>query len=50
VLGAVFLAALAGASIRRRQRGGRGVRVAPATVNTARAQRRLARERPPWER
>jgi hypothetical protein len=41
VLGVVILAALAGASIRRRPRRNRGeVRVAPATLNTIRAQRR----------
>jgi hypothetical protein len=42
-LGMVVLAAFAGASIRRRPRGGRGdLRVAPATLAGARAQRRLA--------
>ena len=51
VLGIVALAALAGVGIRRRPRGGRGAQaIAPATVNTARAQRRLGRgqRRPPW--
>jgi hypothetical protein len=44
VLGVVVLAAFAGASIRRRRpRGGRrGVRVAPATMTSMRAQRRMA--------
>jgi len=46
VLGIVVLAAFAGASVvRRRPRPGRrGERIAPATVNTARAQRRWSRE------
>lgn len=50
VLAMIVLAALAGASARRRGRRGRGeVRLAPATVSSARAQRRLTRERrPPW--
>ncbi len=43
VLGIVLLAAFAGASTRRRVRGGRReVRVAPATLSTMRAQRRMA--------
>jgi hypothetical protein len=42
VLGIVTLAAFAGATIRRRMRGGRRtVSVAPATITTMRAQRRL---------
>jgi hypothetical protein len=50
VLGAVLLAAFAGASAFRRPRGGRReVRVAPATISTIRAQRRMApRSRRPW--
>ncbi len=45
VLGIIVLAALAGASVRRRPRAGRrGERIAPATVNTARAQRLWTRE------
>ncbi len=43
VLGIVVLAAFAGASIRRRMRGGRrSVSVAPATITSMRAQRRLS--------
>ena len=51
IIGIVLLAALAGASVRRRPRGGRrGAAVAPATLNGARAQRRLSpeRRRRPW--
>jgi hypothetical protein len=45
VVGVVILAALAGASIRRRpRRGRRELQVAPATANAMRTQRRLARE------
>lgn len=45
VLGAVVLAAFAGASVRRRPRGDRrDLRVAPATLSSARAQRRMAAE------
>ena len=46
VLGVVVLAAFAGASVRRRSRGGRReVRVAPATMTTIRAQRRMSEKR-----
>jgi hypothetical protein len=46
-LGIVVLAAFAGASARRRpRRGRREIRVAPATIAGARAQRRLAQEDP----
>ena len=50
VVGIVVLAALAGASVRRRpRRGRRELRAAPATVTAMRAQRRMAREaRRPW--
>jgi hypothetical protein len=50
VLGIVLLAAFAGASARRRpRRGRREVTVAPATLTTMRAQRRMERERRrPW--
>ena len=41
LLGVIALAALAGASIRGPRRGRRGVRVAPATISSMRAQRRL---------
>jgi hypothetical protein len=45
LLGLVALAAFAGASIRRRPRGGRReLRVAPATINTMRAQQRMDAE------
>ncbi len=45
LLGLVLLAAFAGASVRRRPRGGRrSVQVAPATVSAMRAQRRMERE------
>jgi Photosynthesis system II assembly factor YCF48 len=45
VLGIVLLAAFAGAGVRRRGRSGRReIRVAPATLTTARQQRRLERE------
>ncbi len=48
LLGVVLLAAFAGASIRKRTRGGRrAVRVAPATISTARSQRRIDRKRLP---
>jgi hypothetical protein len=44
LLGFVMLAAFAGASVRRRpRRGRREVRVAPATISTMRAQRRMSR-------
>jgi hypothetical protein len=44
ILGVVVLAAFAGASVRRRpRRGRRDVQVAPATVSTMRAQRRVER-------
>jgi hypothetical protein len=44
LLGIVMLAAFAGASARRRpRRGRREVRVAPATISTMRAQRRMSR-------
>lgn len=42
LLGVLLLAALAGASIRRPRRGRRPARVAPATVSSARTQRRLS--------
>lgn len=43
VLGIVVLAAFAGASIRRRMRGGRrSVSVAPATITAMRTQRRVS--------
>ena len=46
VLGIVLLAAFAGASVRRRpRRGRREVRVAPATISTMRAQRRMGNQR-----
>jgi hypothetical protein len=46
ILGIVVLAAFAGASLRRRpRRGGRDVRVAPATISTMRAQRRVGSRR-----
>jgi hypothetical protein len=45
ILGIVLLAAFAGASIRRPRRGRRELRVAPATLTSARAQRRVAGER-----
>ncbi len=50
LLGVVVLAAFAGASIRRRRprRGRRGVAIAPATVATQRAQRRMERELRDW--
>jgi hypothetical protein len=42
IIGAIVLAALAGASVRRRpRRGRRDVRVAPATLSTIRGQRRM---------
>jgi len=50
-LGCIVLAAFAGASMRRRpRRGRRELRIAPATVNATRAQRRWSgqRRRPPW--
>ncbi len=51
LIGVLVLAAFAGASIRRRPRGGaRGdVQVAPATISSARSQRRIARDRGPWQ-
>jgi hypothetical protein len=46
ILGVVLLAALAGASIRRRpRRGEREIRVAPATISTMRSQRQISRTR-----
>ncbi len=51
VLGAIVLAAFAGASVRRRpRRGRREVRIAPATISAQRAQRRIGavRRRRPW--
>jgi hypothetical protein len=46
IIGIVLLAAFAGASVRRRPRRGRSeLRVAPATVTTQRAQRRMSAER-----
>jgi hypothetical protein len=46
ILGIVVLAAFAGASIRRRpRRGGREVRIAPATISSMRSQRRIAPRR-----
>jgi hypothetical protein len=48
LLGIVLLAALAGASIRRRpRRGGRELRVSPATLTTIEAQRRMSRDSGP---
>jgi hypothetical protein len=41
ILGIVVLAAFAGASVRRPRRGRREVRVAPATLSSSRAQRRM---------
>ncbi len=47
ILGAVLLAALAGASVKRRpRRDRRELRVAPATLTTMRRQRQYERERP----
>ena len=43
LLGIVLLAALAGAGIRGRPRGRQGARVAPATISSARWQRRVGR-------
>ena len=50
ILGIVLLAAFAGASIRRRpRRGRRDIRVAPATISSMRAQRRMdAKRRRLW--
>ncbi|HEY4428636.1 MAG TPA: hypothetical protein VGN08_10565 [Solirubrobacteraceae bacterium] len=46
ILGIVLLAALAGASVKRRpRRGRRDVRVAPATLSTMRSQRRMSARR-----
>jgi hypothetical protein len=46
ILGIVLLAAFAGASVRRRpRRGRREVRVAPATISSMRAQRRMSPRR-----
>lgn len=46
LLGVVMLAAFAGASVRRRpRRGRRDVRIAPATLSSARSQRRMAPSR-----
>jgi len=44
LLGLAVLAAFAGASVWRRRRPRRGMRIAPATITADRAQRRLARE------
>jgi hypothetical protein len=49
ILGIVLLAAFAGASLRRPRRGRRQARIAPATLTTQRAQRRMgAGRRRPW--
>jgi hypothetical protein len=49
ILGIVVLAAFAGASARRRpRRDRRNVRVAPATISTTRAQRRMSKADHPW--
>jgi hypothetical protein len=50
LLGIVVLAAFAGATAGRgrSRRGHREVRVAPATLNTMRSQRRISRRRGPW--
>jgi hypothetical protein len=49
IIGIVTLAAFAGASIRRRpRRGGREVRIAPATISSMRTQRRIAPRRGRW--
>ena len=45
IFGIVLLAAFAGASLRRPRRGRREVRVAPATISSMRAQRRMDAER-----
>ncbi len=45
LVGLVVIAAFAGASIGRRRRGGREVRIAPATLNGIRQQQRLEHER-----
>jgi hypothetical protein len=45
ILGIVILAAFAGAAIRRPRRDARAARIAPATLSTARAQRRAGRSR-----
>ncbi len=48
-LGLILLAAFAGAGIRRRpRRGGREVRLAPASLNATRRQRQLERDRVRW--
>ncbi len=45
ILGIVLLAAIAGVSVRRRPRAGRrGAQVAPATISSMRAQRRMGRD------
>ena len=50
VLGIVLLAAFAGASVARRRprRGRRELHVAPATLSSMRAQRRMDAKRRPW--
>jgi hypothetical protein len=49
LVGLITLAAFAGASLRGRRGPRRGTRVAPATVNTSRAQQRWERDQdPPW--
>jgi hypothetical protein len=50
ILGIVLLAAFAGASVARRRprRGRREVSVAPATISSMRAQRRMYAKRRPW--
>ncbi len=45
ILGIVLLAAFAGASLRRPRRGRRDIRVAPATLSSMRAQRRMNAEK-----
>jgi len=46
LLGVVILAAFAGASVfRRPRRGGREVRIAPATISTMRSQRQMSKRR-----
>ena len=45
LVGLIVLAAFAGASVTRKRRGRREVRVAPATLSTMRTQRRISRRR-----